>query len=98
VANGRHIPVAIRRAVVARDEGQCTFVSATGKRCDERTRLEFDHVKPIGVGGVTTVENLRLRCRAHNQFAAECAYGEGFMDAKRGQARNAPVHEAAGPM
>ena len=95
VAQGRHIPAAIRRAVVARDGARCTFVNTAGKRCDERMRLEFDHEKPIGVGGQTTVENLRLRCRAHNQYAAECAYGAGFMGAKRGQA--SPSVAGAGP-
>jgi 5-methylcytosine-specific restriction endonuclease McrA len=86
VAQGRHIPAAIRHAVVARDGARCTFFSAKGKRCEERMRLEFDHVKPIGVGGQTSVENLRLRCRAHNQYAAEYAYGAEFMGAKRGRA------------
>jgi len=86
-AHGRHIPAAIRRAVAARDGGKCTFVSARGKRCDETSRLEYDHAIPVALGGSTTVANLRLRCRAHNQYAAECVYGAGFMAGKRTLAR-----------
>ena len=37
-------------------------------------------------GGAST-ENLRLRCRAHNQYAAECVFGAEFMNRKRQEAR-----------
>jgi hypothetical protein len=33
------------------------------------------------------VEGLRLRCRAHNQYAAECAFGAEFMRRKREEAQ-----------
>ena len=33
--------------------------------------------------------NLRLRCRAHNQYEAERTFGAGFMAEKREQARRA---------
>jgi len=95
-AHCRHIPAAIRRAVTARDGGRCTFVSARGKRCDETSRLEYDHEIPVALGGETTVANLRLRCRAHNQYAAECVYGAGFMAEKRLQARKPMAHETRG--
>jgi len=29
------------------------------------------------------VEGIRLRCRTHNQFEAECVFGAGFMSEKR---------------
>jgi 5-methylcytosine-specific restriction endonuclease McrA len=86
-AKGRHIPAAIKRAVVERDGGRCTFVSEQGKRCDSRTRLELDHVEPLARGGEATVAGIRLLCRAHNQHAADRALGEQFMDGKRRQAR-----------
>ena len=40
----RHIPNAVRRAVWRRDEGQCAFVAATGRRCSERNFVEFHHI------------------------------------------------------
>jgi len=86
-AGPRHIPAAVRRAVVERDGGCCTFESAAGHRCGSRKRLEFDHIQPVAKGGVSTVENLRLRCRTHNQHAAEQVFGAGFIERKRAEAR-----------
>ncbi len=84
---GRHIPANIRRAVWERDRGQCTFVSDAGRRCESRRFLEFDHAEPVARGGESSVANLHLRCRAHNQFMAERTYGAEFMRQKREKAR-----------
>jgi len=43
----RHVPAYVRRAVWERDQGQCTFVSSDGKRCQARRYLEFDHIHPV---------------------------------------------------
>jgi 5-methylcytosine-specific restriction endonuclease McrA len=83
----RHVPAHVRRAVWERDHGQCTFVSTSGIRCKARRFLEFDHVDPVARGGQATVERMRLRCRAHNQYEAECAFGAEFMARKRREAR-----------
>jgi len=82
----RYIPAAIRRAVWERDEGRCTFVSITGGRCRCRRFIELDHVVPFARGGKATVENLRLRCSAHNQYEAERVFGVDFMKRKRQEA------------
>jgi 5-methylcytosine-specific restriction endonuclease McrA len=84
----RHIPSAVREQVWKRDGGQCTFVCEDGRRCAEQ-RVEFDHVLEFARGGESTVANLRLRCHAHNQHAAERAYGREFMQRKRAEARRA---------
>ena len=68
--NARHIPAAVRRAVWQRDRAQCAFVGGRG-RCTERGFLEFHHLVPYAVGGVATIANLALRCRAHNAYEAE---------------------------
>jgi 5-methylcytosine-specific restriction endonuclease McrA len=70
----RHIPAAVRRAVWARDEGQCTFVGPEG-RCRERGFLEFHHVEPYARGGRAAVPTITLRCRPHNQYEAEQEFG-----------------------
>jgi len=88
-SNPRHIPAAIKRAVWERDGGRCTFKSESGHRCEARDRIEFDHVEAVARGGVASVEGIRLRCRAHNQYEAECAFGVGFMDRKRRAAMEA---------
>ena len=85
----RHIPAQVKRAVYERDGSQCTFVSESGKRCPSRTRLEFDHAEEVARGGEATIGNVRLRCRAHNQYAAERTFGAEFMARKREAARRA---------
>ncbi len=87
--NPRHIPAEVKRAVWERDGGRCAFESEGGQRCPARTRLEFDHIEPVARGGEATVAHLRLACRGHNAYAAECTFGAGFMSDKRAAARNA---------
>ncbi len=89
--NRRHIPKRVKRAVWERDGGQCTFVGNNGHRCGARKFVEFDHIEPVAKGGASTPENLRLRCRAHNQFEAERAFGAGFMSRKREAVRHDTV-------
>ena len=89
-AGERYIPAAVRRTVYARDEGRCTFVSPDGRRCCERSKLEFDHIVPVALGGKSTVDNVRLRCRAHNQYAAELVFGTDFMERKRSTTLTGP--------
>lgn len=76
VSQSRHVPMEVRRAVWERDGGQCTFVSASGKRCEARRFLEFDHIDPVARGGVAKVDRVRLRCRTHNQLEAERVFEE----------------------
>ena len=63
----RHIPSAVKREVWARDDGQCAFRGTLG-RCTERGFLEYHHVIPYVDGGETSVENVQLRCAAHNAY------------------------------
>ena len=74
----RHIPAAVRRAVWTRDGGRCAFVGRNG-RCTENGFLEFHHVAPDSVGGLAVLDNIQLRCRAHNQYEAELFFGEPFL-------------------
>ena len=71
----RYVPAAVARAVYLRDGGCCTFRSGDGRRCGARRFLELDHIEPWADGGESTVCNLRLRCRAHNQHAARLHFG-----------------------
>jgi 5-methylcytosine-specific restriction endonuclease McrA len=85
----RHISAHVRRVVWERDLGQCTYRSESGRRCEARRGLQFDHVKELARGGEATVGNIRLRCPGHNQHAAEQTFGVGFMKQKREQAAKA---------
>jgi hypothetical protein len=90
----RHVAAEVRRKVWVRDQGRCTFVSTAGRRCNERRFLEFDHVEPVARGGRATIDGMRLRCRAHNQYEAERAFGAEFMSRKRDAAADARAHAA----
>ena len=79
----RHIPTRVMREVWQRDQGRCTFVSEAGRRCPATRHIQFDHVLEVARGGEATVENLRLRCRPHNQHTAERTFGAEFMRQKR---------------
>jgi hypothetical protein len=87
--NSRYVPRKVLREVFARDGGQCAFVSPEGRRCSAREFLEVHHHEPFARGGKATVDNLRLSCRAHNQFLAELDYGRGFMREKVSEAERA---------
>ena len=73
----RDVAANVRRVVGARDRGRCAFVSKSGRRCNERAFIEFDHIHPHGAGGEGTTENVRLLCRAHNAYESELFYGHG---------------------
>ena len=81
----RHIPARVQRAVWVRDGGRCSFVGENGHRCDARRSLEFDHIQPVARGGDSSVGNVRLLCRTHNQLEAERTYGAAFVQTKRDQ-------------
>jgi 5-methylcytosine-specific restriction endonuclease McrA len=87
-SNGEDIPAQVRREVRQRDEDRCAWVTEDGRRCEARSRLQYDHIKPVGKGGGGwTADNVRLLCAAHNQLAAEPEYGEGFMHGMRDRNR-----------
>jgi 5-methylcytosine-specific restriction endonuclease McrA len=75
----RHIPSAVKRAIVAKEGLRCSFVGIDGRRCKCRAFLEYDHVTPAGLDGNNAEDNVRLLCRAHNQYAAERIYGAAKM-------------------
>ena len=74
VPDSRELPAATRRGVWARDGGRCTFVGPNG-RCTETSLLQFHHDDPFAMGGPPTVENIHLRCAAHNRYEAELFFG-----------------------
>jgi hypothetical protein len=80
---GRGIPKPLRRLVWERDGARCTFLGAGGHRCEETRRLELDHITPVALGGETTPENLRVLCRAHNQYEAERVLGKDHVQGRR---------------
>jgi hypothetical protein len=89
--DSRHIPAEVKRAVFIRDRGRCAFVGGQGRTCGERAFVEFHHVTPFGAGGRPTVDNIQLRCRAHNSYEAEVFYGPAREYVGSAVARDAAV-------
>ena len=79
----RAIPAQARREVFNRDEGRCAFVDTEGRRCSSTWQVEFHHRIPYARGGTHDIDNVELRCRAHNQYEAELGYGALFMERHR---------------
>jgi hypothetical protein len=90
------VPRAARRAVLERDGLGCSWVAPSGVRCGSHAWLEFDHRHPVGKDGSSEPENLRLLCRAHNQFAAEHAYGREHI-ARASKRRRKTPHSMGPP-
>ena len=66
----RYITAAVKKEVWLRDRGKCTYPG-----CNSKHLLQYDHIAPYSVGGLSTPENLRLRCQAHNIRAAVEHFG-----------------------
>ncbi len=94
--SSRHLPAAVRRAVLERDQNQCRFVDREGKQCTQRDRLEFHHCHPFGLGGDHDLNNVQLMCRRHNQHLAEIDYGRKTM--ARHRRTDDRVSEVATPL
>ena len=84
----RKIPTAIRHAVWERDGGRCSFESRKGRRCGTRDFLEFHHHVPWARCQQHRESNIHLRCRAHNQHAAELDFGTQKMAGYRKREAN----------
>jgi len=76
--------------VAKRDDERCTYVDDRGRRCSDTHRLEFHHLRPFARGGAHPPTNLTLRCRAHNDLAAEDDFGGAHMELRKKSARNEP--------
>jgi hypothetical protein len=93
---GRHVPASVRRAVFERDQGRCTYVDGTGRRCAETHGLELHHVTAFAHGGEHTEANITLRCRSHNALAAEEDFGRELIECARGASEHEPWVDQTG--
>lgn len=64
----KSIPRKVRLQVLRRDGWMCS-------NCQSTHALEIDHIKPLALGGVDVLENLRVLCRSCNQRAAIQNFG-----------------------
>jgi len=73
----RIVNQALKTFIWKRDQSRCTYEDPrTKRRCTSQHALEMDPITPYALGGATTVENLRLLCRAHNLYEAQKIFGK----------------------
>lgn len=77
--DSRAILIATKRRVWVKAGGRCEFRTESGQRCESCHELEYDHIVPVCLGGLSTEDNLRLLCRQHNIHAATQILGAKLM-------------------
>ena len=80
---GRHIPATLRTALELGAPPDFEGVTCDDVGCDRRHGLEWDHVDPVANGGLTSLENLRPRCRPDHRDKTEADRAAGLLDKKR---------------
>jgi type I site-specific restriction-modification system R (restriction) subunit len=58
----RYIPLRFKQELLQKADYKCTHIG-----CKSSFGLEIDHIVPFAKGGKTTLDNLRVLCRHHNQ-------------------------------
>jgi hypothetical protein len=79
-SNAVTLTAAVKREVWRRDGGRCQWPIESGGVCGSTRHIQFDHIIPRAAGGLSTVENVRLLCRMHNDLAARRVFGDAWMD------------------
>jgi len=65
----RSIAASKRAIIFNKFQRQCSYVDTlTKKKCDAKTFLQIDHIKPVAHGGGNELKNLRVLCANHNKF------------------------------
>ncbi|MCX6117900.1 MAG: HNH endonuclease signature motif containing protein [Proteobacteria bacterium] len=67
-SNARYISADLKRQIWKRDRGQCV-------QCHSKHNVQYDHVIPVAMGGLSRLDNLRLLCFHCNQRASEKIFG-----------------------
>jgi hypothetical protein len=88
-ASPSRVRSATRRSVLERDGLQCSWVNEQGERCPATAWLEHDHRRPRAKGGNSEPLNIRIMCRAHNQWSAERDFGKAHIQRAIAQRKNA---------
>ena len=79
-SRSRYISKEVRTKIRIRSRDRCEYIdSETNRRCECRTKLQFDHHIPFAKNGANTEQNIRHYCFAHNQLAAIQEFGEEKM-------------------
>jgi hypothetical protein len=75
-----HVPAHVLAAALERAGRCCEWKLASGGVCGSRRRLQPDHIRPLALGGISDLSNIRILCTFHNLLAARGVFGDGWMD------------------
>jgi hypothetical protein len=89
-AKASTVTAAVKRQVWTRDGGRCQWPLESGGLCGSTLRVEFDHSIARALGGASSVKNMRLLCRVHNDLAARQAFGDRWMNQFTRSPRDSP--------
>ena len=82
VKKSRYIPTLLKLTIKNRAGNCCEYISPLShNRCIEKRNLEFDHIQPFAKGGSSSIQNLRLLCKTHNQRMSILEFGQKKMSA-----------------
>jgi hypothetical protein len=81
---GRKIPAELRTALALGDPERLDGAVCVDDGCDRRHDLEMDHDDPIANGGVSSYENLKLRCKPDHWAKTQRDRKAGLLDENRG--------------
>src|SRR5262249_527268 len=62
------LTAAQKHAVFKRDQGRCTHVDASGRRCNQDRWLHTHHIVHVSQGGNNEPENLTTLCSFHHDL------------------------------
>lgn len=96
----RPLTAAQRHAVFKRDQGRCTHVDLSGKRCNQDRWTEKHHIVPVNLGGTNEPENITTLCSFHHDLVHQLSFEiEGGLNWLRSPSRpyNAAKNKSAAP-
>lgn len=66
-----YISVKTKRMLLKKAYNCCEYRNPrTQQKCQSKYKLEIEHIRPVALGGVNHISNLRVFCQAHNALAA----------------------------
>ena len=78
--HSRAVPEGDRIEVRLRSGDQCEWIDpVTGRRCEGKMNLQYDHRQPYSLGGKSCLQNIRHLCANHNRFEAVQVFGKEKM-------------------
>lgn len=82
------LTAAQKHTVFKRDQGRCTHVDLSGKRCNQDHWIQIHHILPVSLGGSNEPENLTTLCSYHHDLVHQLSFDiEGQMNWLRSPSR-----------